>query len=124
MRRTVELVDLIYWKAVPTKGSTGEAVLARLQASRRRNSGRASRADPAVFIERGSSEDVEMEDTQDHDVQNLGSPQSKVKTPPDVSTPERHRRELRWFANADVETRKAYGRALMSGHGVFSSFYH
>ena len=124
MRRTEELVDLVYWRAVPTKGSKGEAIMARMQARRRRNSGRASRADPAVFIERDSSEDVEMEDTQDDDVQNLGSPQSfEVKTPPDIWTPERRRRELQWLASADLESRKAYGRALMSGHGVFSSFY-
>ena len=121
MRRTEELVDFVYWRAVPTEGSKGELIMARMQA---RRSGRASRANPAVFIKRDSSEDVEMEDTQDDDVQNLGSPQSfEVKTPPNVWTPERRRRELQWLASADLESRKAYGRALLSGHGVFSSFY-
>jgi len=124
MHRTADLIDLLYWRPIPTKGSKGEAIAARIQASRRRNSGRAAKADPAEFIERESSEEVEMEDTQDDDVQTLGSPQShEVKAPPGVWTPERRRRELQWLASADLEARKAYGRALMSGHGVFSSFH-
>ena len=60
MRRTADLIDLLYCRPVPTKGSKGEAIMARIQASRRRNSGRASRADSALFIERDSSEDVLM----------------------------------------------------------------
>ncbi|KAF5373473.1 hypothetical protein D9615_009468 [Tricholomella constricta] len=115
MQRTADLVDLLYWRPLPAKGSKGETIAARIQASR--NSGRAARADPAVFIEKESSEEVEMEDAQDDDVQTLGSPQSyKKKTPTDFWTPERRRRELQWLASADLEARKAYGRALMSGH--------
>jgi hypothetical protein len=121
MHRTADLIDLLYWTPVPTKGSKGEAIAARIQASRRRNSGRAARADPA---ELESREEVGMEGTQDDNVQTFGSPQSyEVKTPPGVWTPEGRRRELQWLASADLEARKAYGRALMSGHGVFFSFH-
>jgi hypothetical protein len=124
MYRTADFIDLLYWRPVPTKGSKGEAIMARIQDGRRRNDGRAARADPAVSIERESSEEIEMEDAEDDDAQTLGSPRSfEVKTPPDIWTPERRRRELQWLASADLEARKAYGRALMSGHGVFSSFH-
>jgi hypothetical protein len=30
----------------------------------------------------------------------------------------RHRKRRRWLADVDLETRKAYGRAMMSGHGI------
>jgi hypothetical protein len=65
MHLTVELVHLLYWRPVPTKGSEGEAV-----AKSRPNLGH-----------------------------RFGR---KFILPPDM----------------DLETRKAYGRALMSGHGA------
>ena len=77
-----------------------------------------------VSIEGQSSEEVEMEDAQDDDTQTLGSPRSlEVKMPPDIWTLERHCKELQWLASADLEARKAYGRALTSSHSVFSSFH-
>jgi hypothetical protein len=74
MHRTVDLIDLLSWTPVPTKGSKGEAIAARIQASRQRNSRRAARAGPAEFIGRESGEEVEMENAQDDDVQTFGSP--------------------------------------------------
>ena len=76
---TVELVDLLYWKPVPTKGSQGEA----------------------VFIKR-------MKHQRDEEMNTSTKSQSNL----------RHNRRFGLPANMDHKTRKAYGRALMSGHGV------
>ena len=56
MYRTADFIDLLYWRPVPTKGSKGEAIVARIQDGRRRNDRRAARADPAVSTEGESSE--------------------------------------------------------------------
>lgn len=76
---TVELVDLLYWKPVPTKGSQGEA----------------------VFTER-------MKLQRDEEMDNSTKSQSNL----------RHNRRFALPADMDHKTRKAYGRALMSGHGM------
>jgi len=80
MHLTVELVDLLYWKPVPTKGSQGEAELAKVMEFCRRMEG-----DEAM----------------------------------DNRT--RSRVRFRLPAHMDVEARKAYGRALMGGHGALPS---
>jgi hypothetical protein len=54
MHRTITLVDLLYWKPVPEKGSRGEEVVAEMLASRRKNP---PRLDPAKAIGREPSED-------------------------------------------------------------------
>jgi hypothetical protein len=83
MKRTMQLVDLIYWVPVPREGSTGEKIAAWI-ADRRR-----------------SQED---------------------ETAPGMS-PASARRWTRYLmANMDLETRKAYGSAIMSGHGMLLSF--
>ena len=80
MRLTVELVDLLYWKPMPTKGSIGEAEFARIMKYR----GKEGMDDPTRFRSR-------------------------------------RRRRFRFPADMDTEARKAYGRALMSGHGALPS---
>ena len=93
MRRVIELVDLLYWTPVPTKGSEGYAIVAE-------------RA-PLKSTEAASDEEGGME----------GSP-----TPSKASKVSKRSRRLPWPADADLETRKAYGTALMCGHGnTFSS---
>ena len=63
MERTVKLVDLLYWKPMPTEGSHGEAEYVVRMEDARRNPGREARPDPAKTIERGSSEERDtMED--------------------------------------------------------------
>ncbi|KAK2464686.1 hypothetical protein APHAL10511_003262 [Amanita phalloides] len=104
MRRTMDFVDLLYWVPVPTKGSKGEAITAHVQALRRQNEGRSARPSPADFIGRELSEEAEMGEAQDADVL------------PPAWTPKRRRRLREWWATADLETRRAYGAALMSGH--------
>jgi hypothetical protein len=51
MRRTLQLVDLLYWMSTtPTKGSPGEEIMAGTR-SRRRNPAGKSRPGPLVMIE-------------------------------------------------------------------------
>lgn len=102
MRRTMHLVRLLYWKPVPKKGSWGAKVMAKKLAGRRKNPPRAARSDPKTTIERESSESI---------FQEMPIPSGSHA----VSS--RHDR-LRWLADVDLETRIAYGRALMSGHGM------
>jgi hypothetical protein len=84
MHLTIELVDLIYWKPVPTKGSQGEAIV-EMDKRRQRNTV-------------GEIDDLTR------------SRRSGVAI-------------RRKFANMNLETRKAYGRGLMSGHGTLPSFH-
>jgi hypothetical protein len=88
MHLTVELVDLLYWNPVPTKGSQGEVEFAKIMKYCQRSPPRTTSPGTMKTIERGSSEE-----------------RGKYGLPADL----------------DLEARKAYGRALMSGHGVLSS---
>ena len=106
MRRTMELVELLYWQPVPTVGSRGAQLLAKRLADRRKQPTRGARPDPAKTIERDSSEESMIEDDQDTPV------------PSDSCAVSSRRSRLRWLASVDLETRMAYGRALMSGHGM------
>jgi hypothetical protein len=98
IHRTQDLIEAIYWEAKPEKGSQGDKILAEEMARRRRNQARAARGDPAT----SSSEDIEDEDVQ------MSGPHGITKAswePP-------------WPDGADLETRMAYGRALMDGYGL------
>lgn len=75
-------------------------------ASNRQNPKRVTRPDPMRSIERGSSEEMEDEDSQS----------------PSTSTGRRWRQQ--WLAEVDLETRRAYGSAIMSGHGMCSIHLH
>lgn len=76
MHLTVKLVDLLYWKPVPTKGSPGEPVFIKETKYHQRN----------------------------------------------LSRTRQSNKRFDFPADMDLETRKAYGRALMSGHGVLPPF--
>ena len=96
MRRTMTLVDLLYWVPVPKKGSPGEAVIAERLASYQNNT---TTPDPTSAINQ--------------------------ETPiPSVSRWTSCRSQIRWLKNVDLETRKAYGSALMSGHGIFPFMFY
>lgn len=102
MRRTIELVDLLYWVPTPTKGSEGEKVLAKNLALSRRNPGRSSRPGTTKTTEKESSEELEIpEEGASH-------------------VPSKRRKRFQWPPGMDLAARKAYGRALMSGHGMLS----
>lgn len=103
MRRVVELVDLLYWVPVPTKGSKGYTILAERALLKRKNPERAGRSSQPQYAETTSDEEGGMK----------GSP-----TPSKAWKMSKRSRRLDWLADADVETRKAYGSALMSGHGT------
>jgi hypothetical protein len=81
-------------------------VLAQRLDSRRKNAPRAGRPDPAKTVERESSDENMTEDD------------PEMQTPIGSRAVSSRRRRLHWWADADLETRKAYGRALMSGHGI------
>ncbi|KAI0274316.1 hypothetical protein BGY98DRAFT_994280, partial [Russula aff. rugulosa BPL654] len=70
MHLTVKLVDLLYWKPVPTKGSPGEPVFIKETKYHQRN----------------------------------------------LSRTRQSNKKFDFPADMNLETRKAYGRALMSGH--------
>jgi len=92
MRRTVELVELIYWVPVtPSK--------------RRGSSERAAMGDHAKNVERGSSEETgtEMEDEGTRDPVTFRAALSR-------------RKELSWPVDMDLEARMAYGRFIMYNH--------
>lgn len=82
MRHTIELINPIYWRSMPTKGSIGEA----------RQTG------SAVEIQEGLRTILDMYD-----------PQGISKAS----------RQLQWPEDADLETRMAYGRALMDRYGLW-----
>ena len=91
MHRTTELIDLVYWEPVPTKGSHGEEALAQRIARRRQNPGRYA------------SNTVVGKDTL---TLSGGRAARKAYRPP-------------WPEDADLETRMAIGRAMMCGHGLY-----
>ena len=101
MRRTMDLVDLLYWKPVLKKGSWGATVTAKRLADRRKNPPCIARPDPKTGIERESSNE---------------SMNEEMPIPSSSHAVSSRRRRLRWLADVDLETRMAYGRALMSGH--------
>jgi hypothetical protein len=106
IHRTIELVRLLYWEPTPTQGSEGERVLAqRKLASHRKDPESAARPGPSKNAEGGSNEELET-----------GEEEA-------LRVPSKRRRKFRWPADWDLEARMAYGRAMMSGHGMLSLFF-
>jgi len=96
MKRTMELVDLLYWMPAPSKLT--ERVVAASFANRRQNPIRTVRPNPMTnTMERIASDETE-------EMQDVGQ-----------LSLSRYKR-MRWFRDADFNTRMAYGRAVMSGH--------
>lgn len=58
MRRTIHLVDLLYWQPVPAEGSPGAAKVAKTQA--KRGNGRSGRPQSGQMFKGGSTNDREM----------------------------------------------------------------
>jgi hypothetical protein len=108
LHRVVDLVDLLYWMPVPTKGSKGCAMQAERALLKRKNPERAGRSSQPQYTETRSDEEGGMEDSL--------TPIKAWKLPKRSRLPD-------WLADADVETRKAYGTALMSGHGTPSLLF-
>lgn len=102
MKSTMELVDLLYWMPVPSKSR--EKVVAVSFANRRQNPIRAARPNPMTNTTGRIASD-ETEEMQDVRQLSLS----------------RYMR-MRWFRDVDFNTRMAYGRAVMSGHGMFHLF--
>jgi hypothetical protein len=110
MNRTNELVELLYWKPIPTKGSRGEMVFARKLAARQRNAEGSERLSREKNIERETAdgEDTMMEEDAQNPSHNLAT--------------SKRRRKFRWPAGMELKDRIAYADALMSGHGAALSF--
>jgi hypothetical protein len=104
MKRTMELVELIYWEPIPRKGSNGEKIAANWGTDRRQNPGR--------VVQPGATMNIESKGEFQED-----------KISPCLLTTSDRRRTRHLLANMDLETRKAYGRAIMSGHGTFLLSY-
>lgn len=104
MRRVVELVDLLYWVPVPTEGSKGHAVQTQRLSMKRKN----ARSSQPQYTETTSDEEGGMK----------GLP-----TPTEAWKLAKRSRRIDWLAFPDVESRKAYGSALMSGHGIRSLLF-
>ncbi|OBZ66139.1 hypothetical protein A0H81_13737 [Grifola frondosa] len=114
MHHTMELVELLYWKPVPTKGSAGEQEVARTlqhDMTQKRNLSQSGRSGPVRSTKRGVSGEREMA-VDEQGLRMEGELDTTQFPPPGAS---RHQRR-EWWINTDLETRMAYGRALMSGH--------
>ena len=101
MGRVIELVDLLFWVPAPTKGSAGEALRARRAPLKRKNPERAAMPSQPRYTKMTSSEESPSTSTQ-------------------ASKPSKRSRRVDWLAFANLEERKAYATALMSGHGIHS----
>ena len=103
MRRVVELVDLLYWVPVPTEGSKGYAMQTQRAFMKRKNPERAARSSQPQYTEATSDEEGGMK---------------SLPTPTEAWKLAKRSRRIDWLAFPDVESRKAHGSALMSGHGI------
>jgi hypothetical protein len=112
MHRTISLVRLLYWEPVPTKGFKGESILAKaLSSFQGIFQGIASMVGLSKVIERFSDPDGSGVNEEE-------DPQRPLES--NTSAPSRRRKKFCWPAGMDLEARMAYGRALMSGHGMLS----
>jgi hypothetical protein len=102
MHLTVELVHLLYWNPVPTKGSPGKVVFVE-RMKRRSGCSETSSSDAAMIREREMMMGDEETDELTRSQPNLG-----------------HERKFGLPADMDLEARKKYGRALMHSlcHGT------
>ena len=101
MHRTMDLVNLLYWEPVPKKGSPGEAALASWLAGRQKNSPHA--AGPGFMTTEWDPTENIIRD---------------MPIPSGLHAKAIRCHKHRWLADVDLETRMAYGRAEMSGHGM------
>lgn len=108
MRRTIELVALLYWEPVPTKGSQSEKILSERFAKRRSQRKRAAGYDHADDTEKGPSEEIGVEMEQDEDTQDPTTFRTVLSRRMKRSLPE----------DVDLEAQMAYGRSIVCGYGA------
>jgi len=101
MHHVIELVNLLYWVPVPTKGSKGYAFMALLESNNPERTARRSPSQPQYYAETTSDAEGWM-----------GPP-----TPTTAWKLSKSSRLPDW--PADLEARVAYGTALMSGHDIY-----
>jgi len=104
MKRTMELVDLLYWTPAPSKLT--EQVVAASFANRQQYPTRTACLNPMTNAMENTMERVVTDET------------GKMPDVRELSL-SRYKR-MRWFRDADFNSRMAYGRAVMSGHGKLS----
>lgn len=103
IHHVVELVDLLYWVPVPTKGLKGYMILAERALLKHKNPERAGRSSQPQYTETVSDERGGMK---------------SLPTPSNAWKMSKYSRQFDWPAKADIEMWKAYGSALMSDHGT------
>jgi hypothetical protein len=106
MCRTMELVDLLYWRPFPEVNTKGYDILAEMEANRQMNR-RIARVQRLLFD--SGSNDIDMDDDDDDD---------GFLTLPSVRTLARRHAHMKRISDADLETRREYWSAMMSGHGT------
>ncbi|KAF8479596.1 hypothetical protein DFH94DRAFT_631743 [Russula ochroleuca] len=98
MHRTIDLVNLIYWRPIPREGTKGYEIMAELQEMK------AARPQGVT----GLGQEIDIKD-------NHGN---IILTKSSVRSLARHHTQTQWLLDGDLETRKARCSALMSGHGM------
>ncbi len=107
MRRTIELVKLLYWNPLPREGTPGENIRAQSLTHRRRNEPRAARPQQSL---------VDLEIESDTERENEAS--NTMQVPSSSWTTKWDRERIEWLLNSDPETCQAWGTALMAGYGT------
>ena len=115
IHHTLQLVDLLYWMlTVPTTGLQGEKIMADM--IQRQNLGREMRPGPSVLFKRESGEEMVLGEDGQGDMQ---ADQDIKILPASLAG---HRKRRCWLVGVDLEMWQAYGRALMSRHGMILFF--
>ena len=104
MRCVIELVDLLYWKPVPYKGSKGDEILAQRALLKRKKPERTGTSSKPQYTE------------------TLSGQESGIECPSTTKAwkSSRRLRRLDWLADADLETR---GLMEVSGYGAPSLLF-
>jgi hypothetical protein len=115
MKRTIYLVNLLYWEPVQIQRSLEEVKVTNEQVHGQQVAPSESGMSVGIVPDEGKvvkgNKQGETGEGQLEDLQVL----------PNAWTTTRRCRKDRWFDTLDLEARKAYGRALMSGQGTFDT---
>ncbi len=111
MRRTMELVELLYWNLSPREGTPGERIRTSMLTRQRMNPPRAA-IPQQPLLDDGAASETERENEANNGMQITSSSFTKKWD----------RERIEWLLNSDAETCQAWGTALMTGYGTSSYF--
>jgi hypothetical protein len=116
MKRTIYLVNLLYWEPMRIQRSLEEVKLPNERAHGKQASLPESGMSFAIVTNEGNvAKGNDQGETGEDKLEGL-------QVFPNAWTTTRRRRKDRWFATLDLEAKRAYGTALISGQGVFDAF--